>query len=47
MSAFSSVRNHGGVPDIDPDAFELEIVGLVNKPIKISLKDLQDPVKFP
>ncbi|KAI0043950.1 molybdopterin binding oxidoreductase [Auriscalpium vulgare] len=41
------VRNHGGVPDIDADAFELEIGGLVNKPVKISLKDLQDPAKFP
>lgn len=43
----SSVRNHGGVPDIDPDVFEVEIGGLVNKPIKISLKDLKDPNKFP
>lgn len=42
-----SIRNHGGVPDIDADAFELEIGGLVNKPVKISLKDLQDPNKFP
>lgn len=42
-----SIRNHGGVPDIDADAFELEIGGLVNKPVTISLKDLQDPNKFP
>ncbi|KJA17907.1 hypothetical protein HYPSUDRAFT_90339 [Hypholoma sublateritium FD-334 SS-4] len=41
------VRNHGGVPDIAEDAFELEIGGLVNKPVKISLKDLKDPEKFP
>ncbi|KAI0799857.1 sulfite oxidase mitochondrial precursor [Irpex lacteus] len=41
------IRNHGGVPDIDPDAFELEIGGLVKTPVKISLKDLQDPTKFP
>ena len=43
----SSIRNHGGVPDIDPDAFELEIGGLVKTPIKLSLKELQDPSKFP
>ncbi|CCL99737.1 uncharacterized protein FIBRA_01759 [Fibroporia radiculosa] len=41
------VRNHGGVPDIDEDAFELEIGGLVNQPIKLSMKDLKDPNKFP
>ncbi|TFY77526.1 hypothetical protein EWM64_g6484 [Hericium alpestre] len=41
------IRNHGGVPDIDADAYEVEIGGLVNKPVKISLKDLQDPRKFP
>jgi sulfite oxidase len=42
-----SVRNHGGIPDINAEAFELEIGGLVNTPVKISLKDLQDPAKFP
>lgn len=42
-----SVRNHGGMPDIKEDAFELEIGGLVNKPVKLSLKDLKDPSKFP
>ena len=41
------MRNHGGIPDIDEDAFELEIGGLVNKPVKISMKDLKDPSKFP
>ncbi|KAA1474748.1 molybdopterin binding oxidoreductase [Dentipellis sp. KUC8613] len=41
------IRNHGGVPDIDADVYEVEIGGLVNKPVKISLKDLQDPEKFP
>ena len=41
------MRNHGGVPDIAEDAFELEIGGLVNKPVKISLKDLKDPEQFP
>jgi len=42
-----SVRNHGGIPNIDEDAFELEIGGLVNTPVKISMKDLKDPQKFP
>lgn len=42
-----SVRNHGGMPNIDEDAFELEIGGLVNKPITLTLKDLKDPAKFP
>ncbi|KAM5539407.1 hypothetical protein V8D89_006859 [Ganoderma adspersum] len=41
------VRNHGGIPDIDEDAFELEIGGLVNTPVKISMADLKDPAKFP
>ncbi|KAF9493596.1 molybdopterin binding oxidoreductase [Pleurotus eryngii] len=41
------IRNHGGVPNIDKDVYELEITGLVNRPIKISLKDLQDINKFP
>ncbi|KAF8061663.1 Oxidoreductase, molybdopterin-binding domain-containing protein [Lyophyllum atratum] len=41
------VRNHGGVPDIEEDAFELEIGGLVKKKVKLSLKDLKDPKKFP
>ena len=42
-----SVRNHGGIPDIDEDAFELEIGGLVHTPVKISMADLKDPAKFP
>lgn len=41
------VRNHGGVPDIDEDAFVLEIGGLVNNPVKLKLSDLKDPAKFP
>ncbi len=42
-----SVRNHGGVPDIQEDLFRLEIGGLVNTPVELSLKDLRDPEKFP
>ncbi|EPT05357.1 hypothetical protein FOMPIDRAFT_1156176 [Fomitopsis schrenkii] len=41
------VRNHGGVPDIEEDAFELEIGGLVNKPVKLSMKELKDASRFP
>ena len=43
----TSVRNHGGVPDIDVDLFRLEIGGLVKNQMSLSLKDLQDPEKFP
>ena len=46
-SPLRSVRNHGGIPDLDEDAFELEIGGLVSTPTKISMKDLKDPTKFP
>jgi len=41
------VRNHGGVPNIDEDSYDLEIGGLVNTPAVISLRDLQDPDQFP
>ena len=47
MRVFPSIRNHGGVPAIEEDVFELEIGGLVNNPTKISMKDLKDPSKFP
>ena len=46
-SCVVSVRNHGGIPDIDASAYEVEIGGLVGKPATISLADLQDPLKFP
>lgn len=41
------IRNHGGIPNIDPDKYELEIGGLVNKPVKLTLKELQDESRFP
>lgn len=41
------MRNHGGIPEIEEEEFELEIDGLVNKPMKISLKDLQNEAFFP
>jgi sulfite oxidase len=48
MRSFTySVRNHGGIPDIDDDSYELEIGGLVKNPVKISLRDLKDPNIFP
>ncbi|KJX98301.1 sulfite oxidase like protein [Zymoseptoria brevis] len=41
------VRNHGGVPEIDDDAFELELDGLVKNPSKLSLADLKNENLFP
>jgi sulfite oxidase len=41
------VRNHGGIPDIDPDAFFLEIDGLVKSPQRFTLEDLKDESRFP
>ncbi|KAI0081222.1 sulfite oxidase mitochondrial precursor [Panus rudis PR-1116 ss-1] len=41
------IRNHGGVPDIDEDAYYLDIGGLVKNPVRLTLKDLKDPEKFP
>lgn len=40
------VRNHGGVPEIDPAVYSLEIEGLVNKPCSITLAELQDERLF-
>lgn len=41
------VRNHGGIPTIDPDEYFFEIGGLVNNPRRITLKELQDESIFP
>ncbi|KAH7054419.1 Oxidoreductase, molybdopterin-binding domain-containing protein [Macrophomina phaseolina] len=41
------VRNHGGVPEIDASKFYLDIDGLVNKPCRLSLADLQNESLFP
>lgn len=35
------VRNHGPVPDIDPEAWRLRVGGLVTRPLELSLADLQ------
>lgn len=37
-------RHHAGVPDINPDQYELLIHGMVERPMKFSLKDLK---RFP
>ncbi|ETI21467.1 hypothetical protein G647_07814 [Cladophialophora carrionii CBS 160.54] len=41
------IRNHGGIPDIDADAWELTLDGLVKHPRKFTLKDLQNEELFP
>lgn len=41
------VRNHGDIPIINADKYFVEVGGLVNKPQKFTLKDLQDESKFP
>ncbi len=40
------MRNHGGIPTIDPAAYTLTIGGLVNESKTLTLADLQDPQKF-
>jgi sulfite oxidase len=41
------VRNHGGIPTIEPEAFDLRIDGLVNEPKRLTLADLQNEALFP
>lgn len=41
------MRNHGGVPEIDEDWYELKLDGLVNKPLKLTMKDLKNEKLFP
>ncbi|KAG0645159.1 hypothetical protein D0Z07_9167 [Hyphodiscus hymeniophilus] len=41
------VRNHGGIPDIDPSKYFLRLDGLVKEPKNISLADLQNEELFP
>ena len=41
------VRNHGGIPDIDPDKFTLELDGLVKSPKTLTLADLQNEETVP
>jgi sulfite oxidase len=41
------VRNHGGIPDIAADKWDLQLDGLVNNPQTFTLADLQDESRFP
>lgn len=41
------VRNHGGIPEIDPAQYTLDIGGLVNNPRRLTLADLQNESLFP
>jgi sulfite oxidase len=41
------VRNHGGIPEIDPAEYTLDIEGLVNNPKRLTLADLQNEELFP
>ncbi|KAI2777768.1 molybdopterin binding oxidoreductase [Daldinia loculata] len=41
------IRNHGGIPSIDPSAWFLRLDGLVKTPQKLTLSDLQDESRFP
>ncbi len=34
-------RNHGPIPDIDPASYRLQVDGLVERPLELSLEDLQ------
>jgi sulfite oxidase len=36
------VRNHGAVPSIDPERFEVEVTGLVERPLRLTLADLAE-----
>lgn len=38
------VRNHGGVPEVDPASYRLAVDGLVERPLSLSLEDLR---RFP
>jgi len=41
------VRNHGGIPFIDPDKWFVDIGGMVNTPKRLTLGDLQNEALFP
>jgi len=41
------IRNHGGVPEIDPASYTIDISGLVNIPKRLTLADLQNEALFP
>ncbi|MDP9119905.1 MAG: molybdopterin-dependent oxidoreductase [Acidobacteriota bacterium] len=39
------VRNHGGVPAVDPDSYRLSIEGLVDRPLVLSMAELKSRPK--
>jgi len=41
------VRNHGGIPEIDEDAYFFDVEGLVNNPRRITMKELKNESIFP
>lgn len=41
------VRNHGGIPIIDAEKWDLRIEGFVKEPKTLTLEDLKDESKFP
>jgi sulfite oxidase len=36
------VRNHGTIPEVDPASYRLEVSGLVERPLRLSLEELRD-----
>lgn len=46
-NSLHSVRNHGGIPLIDKDKWELSLDGLVQQPKSYTLDDLMDESRFP
>ncbi|CZR50760.1 probable sulfite oxidase, mitochondrial precursor [Phialocephala subalpina] len=41
------VRNHGGIPEIDEDAYFFDVEGLVNCPKRLTMKELKNESIFP
>jgi sulfite oxidase len=41
------VRNHGGIPDIEAEKWDLKIDGLIGKSQTLTLKDIMDETRFP
>ena len=35
-------RNHGSIPEVDPDVFRLSVGGLVDEPLELSMEDLYE-----
>ncbi|KAL7622677.1 hypothetical protein AAE478_008191 [Parahypoxylon ruwenzoriense] len=46
LTSLHFVRNHGGIPSIEPSAWFLRLDGLVKEPKKLTLSDLQDENRF-